>query len=166
MPATQEKSASEKAKLYKAVKALLAQRPMMIEELAAELPFPIARITQACQTMRAVGDAHIGSYAVGNKGVRKRCFHAGPGEDVPPLYKDARRKRNPPLAGKVLAVLEDTVPKQGSMTVQDVMKKVFYTRPAIQHALQLLCAAGKAKICGRITQPGGTTLLYAPACSV
>lgn len=151
------KSESEKEKLYKAaLTALETSGPMTIDQLADAIPFPRARISQACQTMRVVGDAHIGSWVVGDGGVRIRCYHAGPGVDVESPF-ESRKKNNPLLPAKILAVL--TRP----MTVQDVMKEVFYTRPAIQHHLQLLCASGVVRIYGQVTQQGGTTLIYSRA---
>lgn len=151
------KTDDEKAKMYVAIEKALAVRPMTAIQLAAVTSFPRARITQACQAMCVIGDAHVGSYEVGPKGVKTRCYHAGPGPHAPVLYADARRKRNPPLAAKVLGAMD------GAMTVQDLVKKVFRTRPAIQMTLQLLCAGGAVRVCGRVTQQGGTTLLYTRA---
>lgn len=151
------KPEDEKAKMYKAIQKALHQGPMTIDQLAAAVPFPRARITQACQAMCVVGDAHIGSRPPGPGGISKRCYHIGPGENVPSAYP---RKNNRPLAAKVLDALT------GPMTVQDVAQKVFYTRPAIQLTLQLLCASGRVRICGHITQQGGTTLFYARTSSL
>lgn len=156
---TNIKPDSEKAKLYKAVVAALREKPMTVPQLVEAIPFPRNRITQACQAARAVGDAHIGSYVMGAGGKRMRCYHAGEGvEPAPP--GPSKNKASPVLPAKVLAALVRP------MTVQDVMTKVFYTRPAIQHVLQLLCASGRVKITGRITQQGGTTLVYAPAATL
>jgi hypothetical protein len=75
-----EKPDSLKSRMYKDILASLAVRPMTIHELAEALPYSAARITQACQVMLVVGDAHVGDHTVGVAGVKVRRFYPGPGK--------------------------------------------------------------------------------------